>query len=108
MYIFTCILFQHVVEKIVSREMAKKYLQYDIKEFVETNPNMKWCPSAGCGQAVKKPVQEYDSAVLMGDDRDEQSKCLFVHCGKDHYFCWFVVMSIPLLVCEHVPLQVLW
>ncbi len=65
--------------------MAKKYLQYDIKSFVDTNPNIRWCPHPGCGQAVQKPPQEYDIEDISPD-------CLFVHCGNDHYFCWYVLV----------------
>ncbi|XP_065316198.1 uncharacterized protein LOC135924994 isoform X1 [Gordionus sp. m RMFG-2023] len=41
------------IERVVSRDMAKKYLQYDIQAFVESNPFIKWCPRAGCNRAVK-------------------------------------------------------
>ena len=67
--------------------MAMKYLQYDIKSFVDTNPNIRWCPHPGCGQAVQKPSQE---PLIHGLVPDEKPNCLFVHCGNDHYFCWYV------------------
>ncbi|TTF41805.1 Ankyrin repeat and IBR domain-containing protein 1 [Bagarius yarrelli] len=42
-----------VIESVVSREMDKRYLQFDIKAFVENNPAIRWCPRAGCERAVR-------------------------------------------------------
>lgn len=47
--------------------------------FVESNPNIKWCPYPGCCQAVKVPETH---AKLPSDT----SKA--VDCGKGHLFCW--------------------
>ncbi|KAK1880854.1 Ankyrin repeat and IBR domain containing protein 1 [Dissostichus eleginoides] len=38
----------HVIESVVSREMDQRYLQFDIKAFVENNPAIRWCPAARC------------------------------------------------------------
>ena len=66
--------------------MVKKFLLYDIKAFVDSNPNIRWCPRPGCGQAVSLPaVEELPSpAPPVGDTYAT------VHCGNDHYFCWYV------------------
>lgn len=47
-----------VIEKLVSPEMARRYLQFDIKAFVESNRSIKWCPIPGCGRAVRLPETE--------------------------------------------------
>ena len=43
---------QDVIENTVSRDMAQRFLNFDIKAFVDSNPNIRWCPHPGCGQAV--------------------------------------------------------
>ena len=40
-----------VVERLISKETAKKYLHFDIRAFVDSNPEIKWCPYPGCGNA---------------------------------------------------------
>lgn len=83
----------HIVEKLVSRDMASKYLQYDIKAFVDSNPTIRWCPHPGCGQAVQKPHDEEHVLSPLTDQRtvdelSETTSSYMVHCGNDHYFCW--------------------
>lgn len=71
-----------LIEGIVSRDMARRYLQFDIKAFVDSNPNIKWCPFPGCGRAVKLPDQ---------DDRNKKipvDTSRAVDCGNGHYYCW--------------------
>ncbi|CAC5423953.1 ANKIB1 [Mytilus coruscus] len=68
-----------VIESVVSRAMARRYLQFDIKAFVESNPNIKWCPFPGCGQAVKMP----ETYIKLPSDTSKA-----VDCGKGHLFCW--------------------
>lgn len=75
--------------------MAHKYLQFDIKAFVDSNPNIRWCPHPGCGQAIQKPdiLEESEPQQQVGGvlDREETPPtCITVHCGQDHYFCWLV------------------
>jgi len=40
-----------VVEKLITKETAQKYLQFDLKAFVDSNPEIKWCPYPGCCNA---------------------------------------------------------
>ncbi|KAI8776004.1 ankyrin repeat and IBR domain-containing protein 1 [Biomphalaria glabrata] len=77
-----------IIEGIVSRDMALRYLQFDIKAFVDSNPDMKWCPSPGCGQAVKLP--DLDLTSLHGTKRNRipSDTSRGVDCGAGHYFCW--------------------
>jgi hypothetical protein len=44
-----------VVERLVSKETAMKYSQFDLKAFVDSNPSIKWCPYPGCVMAVRDP-----------------------------------------------------
>ncbi|KAK6327206.1 hypothetical protein J4Q44_G00028510 [Coregonus suidteri] len=76
-----------VIESVVSREMDKRYLQFDIKAFVENNPAIRWCPKAGCERAVRLSSQGPGSS-----SSDPFSQPLLrapaVDCGKGHLFCW--------------------
>ncbi|XP_059164030.1 ankyrin repeat and IBR domain-containing protein 1-like [Physella acuta] len=77
-----------IIERIVSRDMALRYLQFDIKAFVDSNPDMKWCPSPGCGRAVKLP--DLELGILQGNKRNKipSDTSRGVDCGVGHYFCW--------------------
>ena len=77
--------------------MAQRYLKYDIKAFVDSNPNMRWCPHPGCGQAVQKPAglveAQHETQVAGaygGAEAASESKdvAVIVCCGDNHYFCW--------------------
>ena len=63
--------------------MANKYLQFDIKAFVDSNPNICWCPHPGCNQAIQKPAFLDDIQTSATD-----VKGTVVHCDFNHYFCW--------------------
>ncbi|XP_078345058.1 ankyrin repeat and IBR domain-containing protein 1-like [Oculina patagonica] len=77
------------IESLVSREMARRYLQFDIKAFVESNPTLKWCPSPGCGQAVRLPSSMLPSLnVAVEASSSEETEPMIVDCGKGHFFCW--------------------
>ncbi|XP_056154424.1 ankyrin repeat and IBR domain-containing protein 1-like isoform X2 [Lampris incognitus] len=74
-----------VIESVVSREMDQRYLQFDIKAFVENNPAIRWCPAVRCERAVR--------LTRPGPgDSDPHSFPLLpspaVDCGKGHLFCW--------------------
>ncbi|XP_046898646.1 ankyrin repeat and IBR domain-containing protein 1-like [Hypomesus transpacificus] len=76
-----------VIESVVSREMDKRYLQFDIKAFVDNNPAIRWCPRAGCERAVRLSIQDPGNS-----SSDTLSFPLLrapaVDCGKGHLFCW--------------------
>ncbi|RVE66474.1 hypothetical protein OJAV_G00107920 [Oryzias javanicus] len=75
----------HVIESVVSREMDQRYLQFDIKAFVENNPAIRWCPVPRCERAVRL------SRPGPGDSDPHSFPLLpspAVDCGKGHLFCW--------------------
>ncbi|KAK1173209.1 ankyrin repeat and IBR domain-containing protein 1-like isoform X1 [Acipenser oxyrinchus oxyrinchus] len=76
-----------VIESVVSREMDKRYLQFDIKAFVENNPAIRWCPTAGCERAVRLTRQ---GPGITGSDSLSFPllRAPAVDCGKCHLFCW--------------------
>ena len=77
----------------MSREMAQRFLNFDIKAFVDSNPNIRWCTHPGCGQAVALATPTEDPFELLQMDgltgsRGRQRNGRVAHCGKHHYFCW--------------------
>ncbi|XP_039298971.1 uncharacterized protein LOC111051560 isoform X2 [Nilaparvata lugens] len=70
-----------LIERLVPPNIARRYLQFDIKAFVETNRSIKWCPMAGCGRAVRLPETEHNRATEMRTSHA-------VDCGNGHFFCW--------------------
>ncbi|KAF5282513.1 hypothetical protein FQA39_LY04920 [Lamprigera yunnana] len=75
-----------VIERLVSPEMARRYLQFDIKAFVESNRCIKWCPVAGCGRAVRFPETEQYEIKICNKSIPVTSHA--VDCGNGHFFCW--------------------
>ncbi|GAM20611.1 hypothetical protein SAMD00019534_037860, partial [Acytostelium subglobosum LB1] len=75
----TCIGFKcsHIVSdsfiKTVVPESYQKYLERLALTFVDKNPNMRWCPTAGCGNALKADSQSESVA---------QCTCGFRICFK--------------------------
>ncbi|TKC46202.1 hypothetical protein EI555_006901, partial [Monodon monoceros] len=76
-----------IIESVVSKEMDKRYLQFDIKAFVENNPAIKWCPTPGCERAVRLTKQGSNTS---GSDTLSFPllRAPAVDCGKGHLFCW--------------------
>ncbi|CAG5115366.1 unnamed protein product [Candidula unifasciata] len=77
-----------IIERIVSRDMALRYLQFDIKAFVDSNPDMKWCPYPACGRAVKLPDLDLGSNSGTKRNKIPSDTSRGVDCGVGHYFCW--------------------
>ncbi|OQV24034.1 Ankyrin repeat and IBR domain-containing protein 1 [Hypsibius exemplaris] len=81
-----------VIEGLVSRDIARKYLQFDIEAFVESNPNMKWCPFAAaagsCGRAVSQPEMPGPTVLFIPHMKPPLKTSHAVDCGNGHYFCW--------------------
>ncbi|XP_070570683.1 ankyrin repeat and IBR domain-containing protein 1-like isoform X2 [Ptychodera flava] len=76
------------IENLVSRDMARRYLQFDIKAFVDSNPHIKWCPAPGCGRAVKYPEGEATARGSASNYSAPPPTSKSVDCGTGHFFCW--------------------
>ncbi|KAM6449910.1 ankyrin repeat and IBR domain-containing protein 1 isoform 2-T2 [Liasis olivaceus] len=76
-----------IIESVVSKEMDKRYLQFDIKAFVENNPSIKWCPTPACERAVRLTRQGSNTS---GSEtlNFPLLRAPAVDCGKGHLFCW--------------------
>ena len=90
------IISNETIERLVSKETAKRYLHFDIKAFVDSNPNIKWCPYPGCGNAIKNPksLENKTNAIVLSDDQENQPIVndifMSVDCGQGHYSCWYI------------------
>lgn len=80
---------QEVIEGVVSREIALKFLSFDLKAFVDSNPNIRWCPYPGCSQAVhlQAPPTVTHHASRTPVIQANKITGHTVHCGQEHYFC---------------------
>ncbi|XP_076060868.1 uncharacterized protein LOC143036865 [Oratosquilla oratoria] len=77
------------IEKMVSPEIARRYLQFDIQAFVERNKTIKWCPLPGCGRAVRFPEAELETQPFYFPNTKPPPKTSHaVDCGNGHFFCW--------------------
>ncbi|BET02792.1 IBR [Nesidiocoris tenuis] len=65
---------------IVPADVSSNYRDLDIKEFVEQNRSIKWCPIGNCGRGVKFTPQEEQGYSATTSHA--------VDCGEGHYFCW--------------------
>uniref|UniRef100_A0A8C4Q4E0 RBR-type E3 ubiquitin transferase n=1 Tax=Eptatretus burgeri TaxID=7764 RepID=A0A8C4Q4E0_EPTBU len=74
-----------VIEGLISREMARRYLQFDIKAFVESNPTIRWCPVPGCDRAVQLSGPTTNMAGILPS---QLLRAPAVDCGNGHTFCW--------------------
>ncbi|XP_073485719.1 ankyrin repeat and IBR domain-containing protein 1 [Aquarana catesbeiana] len=76
-----------VIESVVSKEMDKRYLLFDIKAFVENNTAIRWCPTPACERAVRLKKQGTNTS---GSDilSFPLLRAPAVDCGKGHLFCW--------------------
>lgn len=79
-----------VIEKLVAPDMVRRYLQFDIKAFVDSNPNIKWCPYPGCGRAVRLPENEilHPEPIHIPNLQPPLPTSHAVDCGNGHFFCW--------------------
>lgn len=62
-----------LIRALTSAPLYSKYTAFVSKSFVEDNPNIQWCPRAGCGNAVKSDVKSISEA---------KCSCGFKFCFK--------------------------
>ncbi|XP_028393114.1 ankyrin repeat and IBR domain-containing protein 1-like [Dendronephthya gigantea] len=84
----TCLVPVDVIESVVPKDVAKKYGRFDIKAFVDANPNLKWCPFPQCDNAVQLPNHQ-SREYVVGAGAVSETAPLVVDCGNEHYFCWY-------------------
>ena len=67
-----------VVDALVDRKIAAKYSMFDLSGFVTASSTIRWCPEAGCDEAVK----------LIPSTRGVYRKCMRVQCKMGHAWCF--------------------
>lgn len=77
-----------IIEQIVSPDMVRRYLQFDIEAFVKSNPHFNWCPWAGCGRAVHLLESAEPPPLRLPRLAPREPISHAVDCGNNHYFCW--------------------
>ncbi len=65
----------------MSREVASKFLSFDLKAFVDSNPNIRWCPFPGCSQAVHKPAPPTSDELTASQQLPQQEEVKGQLCG---------------------------
>lgn len=82
----------NTIHSLVSKEISEKYLRFDLKAFVDSNPTIKWCPFPGCGMAVRNPNLTKEANDGNSEKNNEQNinkeNSSTVDCGNGHFFCW--------------------
>jgi ariadne-1 len=66
---------QVTVQRLVGPGDYARYLRFMSKTFVETNPNVRWCPAPGCGHAINVLDAVRDAVVC---------RCGFRFCFECH------------------------
>ena len=92
----SAVLPSETVAGLVSEETGRRFLHFHIGAFVDTNPELKWCPEPGCGRAVRNPrLFESDlihrKVIVAGLHEQHNVISEFsasVDCGHGHEFCW--------------------
>ncbi|XP_042483649.1 probable E3 ubiquitin-protein ligase ARI8 [Macadamia integrifolia] len=87
---------QDLIDQFTSEEDKEKFSNYLLRSYVETNRKIKWCPSPGCGYAVKFAVAS-------------NSRSWDVTCHCSYSFCWNCTEEVhrPVVDCDTVGKWVL-
>ncbi|KAI1299305.1 Ankyrin repeat and IBR domain-containing protein 1 [Halotydeus destructor] len=90
---FNCMHFVQIelIEKVLPTQLTQKFLQFDLNTFVDSNPEIKWCPEPGCERAVRLNDDTIHDLWLT-ESAPSWNRLpdisIAVDCGSNHYFCW--------------------
>ena len=56
--------------------------------FVDTNPDLRWCPYPNCGRAIRVSSRSSSKAHVT-----KESRAKSVDCGMGHFCCWWVLFT---------------
>ena len=71
---------------VLSEGLFQRYTDLNIKQFVGSCKDMKWCPHPGCSYAIKLPDGE--SSVVGVARAESPDVGINVVCGRGHWVCW--------------------
>lgn len=92
---FVYVTWQEVIRERVSADQLQKYSDLNIKQFVESSSDIRWCPFPDCSYAIcirgkggvsKSTTPPEGEGGVAGDD--DPTPGLNVECGRGHGFCW--------------------
>ena len=86
-----------IIQKLVSYEVSKKYLYFDLKSFVDSNNCIEWCPRPTCEFAVRKS-KEYARSFQNNNGLFRLDRNIFFNaatCLCEHRFCFKCKVSPP-------------
>uniref|UniRef100_A0A7S0DJJ9 RBR-type E3 ubiquitin transferase n=1 Tax=Amorphochlora amoebiformis TaxID=1561963 RepID=A0A7S0DJJ9_9EUKA len=63
---------------LVDKNKAKRYMKFELRDFVKENDDLQWCPAPGCDVAVCRKIGT-DGKAIVGNTAD---------CGDGHFFCF--------------------
>ena len=66
------------IDALVSKDLAQKHQKFDLDAFVSSNPDLRWCPRAGCGRVVQR----------VEDCNQIRREHMMVDCGNGHMWCF--------------------
>lgn len=88
----------------MSKDQLEKYSDLNIKKFVDSSSDIRWCPFPDCSYAIcikdkggvssKRGVSKSDTpteSVVNGACAvvaDDWTPGVNVECGRGHGFCW--------------------
>mmetsp|Transcript_22470 Transcript_22470/g.62319 ORF Transcript_22470/g.62319 Transcript_22470/m.62319 type:complete len:575 (+) Transcript_22470:263-1987(+) len=65
-----------IMKAVLCPDLSEQFAKLELRSFVETNPELKWCPAPGCVFAVKCPSSTSESDAID------------VICSCHHAFCF--------------------
>lgn len=85
---------------MVSADQLQKYSDLNLKQFVESSSDIRWCPFPDCGYAIciggKGDVAVPTNGGVVSDDDSTPGRN--VECGRGHGFCWWAYKFFFILV----------
>ncbi len=85
---------------MVSADQLQKYSDLNLKQFVESSSDIRWCPFPDCGYAIcirgKGDVAVPTNGGVVSDDDSTPGRN--VECGRGHGFCWWAYKFFFIIV----------
>jgi len=84
---------KNIIEETTDEETRRRYHQFELKDFVDSNPNTKYCPHPGCEMVLQRTDQDENSGNTVGNRAQGKGPGEYVgnntaDCGSGHYFCF--------------------
>eukprot|EP00731_Ephydatia_muelleri_P020033 Em0012g858a len=77
-----------ILVAVLSEGLFQRYTDLNIKQFVGSFKDMKWCPYPGCSYAIKLPEGIHNEGGIPRDKTDSPDLGINVVCGRGHWVCW--------------------